>query len=241
MWTDAKFKNAFAQGCRTGGSTSILCFCGTPRLCAPRPIDAPAKSLTLPTPSLSASTMSGKSDGRCEGLRVGLKLFALILQSVITLSLAEPSGPAVVLRMRGGQGTAMLRPERPVTQARGSTPTPIALTEGETLSTQRARLRAGTPPPTTASMSLVNPLANKEGGGLEPWHNYGEAQEVGDAKKFKAFKGSGRTMLTTDQIKTASSGQMHRLALARLARLQVLERSGAWIPRASEVKVRADI
>ena len=224
MWTDAKFKYVFAQGCTTGGSTSILCFCGTPRVCALRSIDAPGKSLTPPRSLDSASTMCGKSDGRCVGLRVGLKLFALILQSVITLSLAEPSGPAVVLRMRGGQGTAMLRPERPVTQARGSTPTPIALTESETLGTQRARLRAGTPPPTTASMSLVNPLANKEGGGLEPWHNYGEAQEVGDAKKFKAFKGSGRTMLTTDQIKTASSGQMHRLALARLARLQVLEK-----------------
>ena len=54
MWTDAMFKNVFAQGCTTGGSTSILCFCGTPRLCAPRPIDAPGKSLTLPTPSLDS-------------------------------------------------------------------------------------------------------------------------------------------------------------------------------------------
>lgn len=102
------------------------------------------------------------------------------------------------------------------------------VSDRETLQTQKARLKAerprlmdegpsggGRPRDKPAVLSLVNPSARQT-------ENHGEVKEVEKAssKSFKAFQGVGNVMLSADQIKTASSSQMHRLALARLARLQ---------------------
>ena len=101
--------------------------------------------------------------------------------------------------------------------------------ERESLGTHRARLQAARPKLLSqteqrpagkgaqgdkpAVLSLVNPSFSKDA------ENHGDVKEVEDAKKFKAFRGSGNVLLSADQIKTASSSQMHRLAVARLARL----------------------
>jgi hypothetical protein len=45
---------------------------------------------------------------------------------------------------------------------------------------------------------------------------HGEAKEVEDAKKFKAFKGSGNLLLSPDQLKKASSSQVPPLASGRI-------------------------
>lgn len=130
---------------------------------------------------------------------------------------------ARVLRIRGGSAAYM----RPVSAHKVGQPQ-SRISDRETLKSHKARLKAerprlmdegpsggGEPREKPTMLSLVNPSARNA-------ENHGEVKEVEKAssKSFKAFQGTGNVMLTADQIKTASSSQMHRLALARLARLQ---------------------
>lgn len=48
----------------------------------------------------------------------------------------------------------------------------------------------------------------------------GIEKEMEETKKFKAFQGSGHVMLSPEQVKNSSPSEMHKLAVARLARMQ---------------------
>ena len=138
----------------------------------------------------------------------------------------HPSSAAakLVLRIRGGSAAYMTAAPK-VAQSQSVT---TRVSDREALQTHKARLKAERPrlmndgpsgggqqSEKPAMLSLVNPSSRQT-------ENHGEVKEVEKAssKSFKAFQGVGNVMLSADQIKTASSSQMHRLALARLARLQ---------------------
>jgi len=173
---------------------------------------------------LAATTGSSPSSGP-RALRTG-GAQTRPLAGALRSPLAAAAG--AVLRIRGGSAYV-------AAPMRATSPPPPGVGTGgggarESLGSQRARLKAPRPkllsqvqtrpsPGGTAAqekpvmLSLVNPLKDAE--------DHGEAKEVEDAKKFKAFQGTGNVLLSADQIKTASSSQMHRLAVARLARLNL--------------------
>ncbi|KAJ1484010.1 hypothetical protein T484DRAFT_1798381 [Baffinella frigidus] len=77
----------------------------------------------------------------------------------------------------------------------------------------RAAMKAA--PKAAPTLSLVRPTFQKEEDG-------GKNGTVEEGKKFQAFKGTGQTILTQEQVKDTmgSSSTMHKLAIERLQRLK---------------------
>jgi len=162
------------------------------------------------------SSSMQRSVSRCMDSRI---LLSLLLFSALAV---KTSGEFKALR-GGSSATMTFRPELRKTYS-----STIQKQDAEDLERHKALLRVPSRPSVLGQADRVSSSSEKPRRlqlirpDMESNENCeGKVREIEDTKKFKAFQGTGHVMLSPEEVKSASSTEMHKLAIARLARMQI--------------------